>query len=75
MLVVAMASFKGFDDDDDVGDEGPHSNGPVPELDENAEAKAIGVYKERRSAKVRQTGGKIELRTAYHKGLSVIYIS
>ena len=58
-----MASFKGFDDDDDVGDEGPHSNGPVPELDENAEAKAIGVYKERRSAKVRQTGGKIELRT------------
>ena len=72
-----MASFKGFDDDDDVGDEGPHStNGPVPELDENAEAKAIGVYKERRSAKVRQTGGKIELRTGYHKGLSsVIYIS
>ena len=58
-----MASFKGFDDDDDVGDEGPHSNGPVPELDENAEAKAIGVYKERRSAKVRQTGGKIELRS------------
>ena len=65
MLVFAMASFKGFDDDDDddEGDEGPHSNGPVPELGENAEAKAIGIYRERRSAKISQTGGKIELRT------------
>ena len=67
-----MASFKGFDDDD----EGPHStNGPVPELDENAEAKAIGIYRERRSAKISQTGGKIELRTTYKKELSSIYIS
>ena len=70
-----MASFKGFDDDDDEGDEGPHSNRPVPELDENAEAKAIGIYRERRSAKISQTGGKIELRTTYQKELSSIYIS
>ena len=70
-----MASFKGFDDDDE-GDERPHStNGPDPELDGNAEAKAIGIYRERRSAKVRQTGGKIELRTTYQKELSSIYIS
>ena len=51
---VAMASFKGFDDDD----EGPISNGLHPELDENPEARAIGIYKERRSAKVSQTGGR-----------------
>ena len=52
--LVAMASFKGFDDDD----EGPISNGLHPELDENPEARAIGIYKERRSAKVSQTGGR-----------------
>lgn len=52
--LVAMASFKGFDDDD----EGPISNGLEPEWDENLEAKAIGIYKERRSAKVSQTGGR-----------------
>ena len=52
--LVAMASFKGFDDDD----EGPISNGLYPELDENPEAKAIGIYKERRAAKVSQTGGR-----------------
>ena len=49
-----MASFKGFDDDD----ERPVSNGLEPELDENREAKSIGIYKERRSAKVNQTGGR-----------------
>lgn len=51
-LIVAMASFKGFDDED----ERPVSNGLVLELDENREAKAIDIYKERRSAKVSQTG-------------------
>ena len=50
-----MASFKGFDDDD----EGPISNnGHYAQLDENPEARAIGIYKERRSAKVSHTGGR-----------------
>ena len=55
-----MASFKGFDDDD----EGPVSNGLGPELEGNPEAKAIGMYKERRSAKISRTGGRTEHQIA-----------
>ena len=55
-----MASFRGFEDDDD--DEASVSNGLEPRVDqgvdEDPESKAIGIYKERRSAKASQRGGR-----------------
>ena len=57
--ITDMASFRGFEDVDNGDDEGSISNGlePREHVEDDPESKAIGIYRERRSAKASQRGG------------------